>query len=130
PTPVPVHTWINPLFRAPRLVMGVAIVGIVFAGYGMRDLWYDHNLLNLQPQGLESVELERKLLTDCDQSVWYALSIAVSREELLARKEKFEKLPTVEPTKEIASLFPAEDDDKHAMIVRIENRLASIPERP
>ena len=35
--------------------------------------------------GLESVELERRLLEETDQSVWFALSIADTREELLER---------------------------------------------
>ena len=50
----------------------------------------------MQAVGLESVELERKLLSECNQSVWYALSIADSRAELLERKEKFKYLATVE----------------------------------
>jgi hypothetical protein len=59
------------------------------AAVGLNRLWYDNNLLNMQAQGLESVALEKKLLAECNQSVWYALSIADSREELLARKAKF-----------------------------------------
>ena len=75
---------------------------------GLHDLRYDHNLLNMQPEGLESVEVERRLLRDCDQSVWYALSMADSREELLERKGRLVLLPTVERVDEIASLVPAE----------------------
>ena len=72
-----------------------AVAGTLALSSGMHDLRYDHNLLNLQPDGLESVEVEKKLLEECDQSVWYALSIADSREELLARKEKLAALTTV-----------------------------------
>ena len=60
-----------------------------FVSLGLTRLWYDNNLLNMQAVGLESVELEQQLLSECNQSVWYALSIADSREELLARKAKF-----------------------------------------
>ncbi len=63
-------------------------------------------------RGLESVELERKLLDECNQSVWYALSMADSREELLARKEKFLQLASVERTEEIVSLLPVDDEVK------------------
>jgi len=130
PTPLPVHTWIQPLMRAPRLVLSVTVCLALVISCGMSRLWYDHNLLNMQPQGLESVELERKLLAQCNQSMWYALSVANSREELLSRKAEFLKLPSVERTEEIVSLLPADHDAKRAVIERIHRRLAQLPERP
>ena len=75
---------------------------------GLSRLWYDNNLLNMQAEGLESVALEKKLLAECNQSVWYALSIADSREELLARKAQFLQLASVERTEEIVSLLPVD----------------------
>ena len=62
--------------------------------------------------------------------MWYALSIADSREELLARKAEFLKLPTVERTEEIVSLLPVDHEIKRPIIERIQQRLASLPERP
>ena len=72
----------------------------------------------MQAVGLESVELERRLLSECNQSVWYALSIADSREELLARKAKFHACPVVERTEEIVSLLPVDDEIKQPIIQR------------
>ena len=48
-----------------------------------------------------NVELERKLLTETDQSVWYALSIAEDRDELLERKARLLELESVERIEEI-----------------------------
>jgi hypothetical protein len=79
---------------------------------------------------LESVELERKLLAESDQSVWYALSMADSREELLDRKAKFLQLPSVERTEEIASLLPVDHEIKQPIITRIHGVLTELPERP
>ncbi|MBT4157940.1 MAG: MMPL family transporter [Planctomycetaceae bacterium] len=107
-----------------------AVAGILALSSGIHDLEYDHNLLNLQPDGLESVEIEKKLLEECDQSVWYALSIADSREELLARKEKLAKLSTVERVDEIASLLSGDEEVKTPLITRIGERLEQLPERP
>jgi uncharacterized protein len=76
------------------------------------------------------VEIEKKLLTECDQSVWYALSMADSREELLERKEQLTKLATVERVDEIASLLPVDEELKRPLIERIRGRLATLPERP
>ena len=130
PKPVPVYAAIGVLMKAPRLIIALAIGLTIFGVFGLRHLWFDYNLLNLEPRGLESVELERKLLSECDQSMWYALSIADSREELLAKKDKFLQLASVERTEEIVSLLPGDHEVKQPLIAGIHNRLATLPERP
>ena len=130
PAPLDVHGWLNPLFARPRTLLVVTLAGTALVSLGIGRLSYDHNLLNLQPAGLESVELERRLLTESDRSVWFALSIADSREELLDRKEQFLELASVERVEEIASFFPVDDGTKRPIIERIERRLAELPERP
>ncbi len=130
PEPLAVHTWIEPLLRNPRKLLLTTGVFTALVSLGVTQLWYDHNLLNLQADGLESVELEQRLLTECNQSVWYAVSIADSREELLARKEKLLKLESVERTEEIVSLLPADHELKQPVIARIGQSLAGLPERP
>ena len=130
PTPVPVHQWLAPLARHPRFVALAGMAATMAVASGFHELNYDHNLLNMQAEGLESVAVEKKLLTECDQSVWYALSIADSREELLARKKQLTKLATVERIDEIASLLPVDEELKRPLIERIQGRLAGLPERP
>lgn len=130
PRPVPVLRWIAPLFRVPRMTLLAGLAATALLACGLPKLWYDHNLLNMQAAGLESVELERKLLADCNQSVWYALSIADSREELLARKAEFLKLGSVERTEEIVSLLPLDHEQKQPIIRRVQQRLLNLPERP
>ncbi len=130
PEPVPVHSWLAPVMRHPRIVALAAMAVILVTASGIHELKYDHNLLNMQPEGLESVELEKKLLSECDQSVWYALSIADSREDLLAAKARFQDLPTVERVDEIASLLPVDDGAKRPLIERIRGDLDGLPERP
>jgi uncharacterized protein len=130
PTPVPVHEWLGPLGRHPRFVALAAMAATMAVASGIHELDYDHNLLNMQAEGLESVAVEKKLLTECDQSVWYALSIADSREELLERKRRLTALPTVERVDEIASLLPVDEELKRPIIERIRGRLARLPERP
>lgn len=130
PSPLPVHRWVAPLLKTPRLLLFSTLLFTGVLSCGMARLWYDHNLLNMQPVGLESVEWERKLLEECNQSVWYALSMADSREELLERKAKFLALPSVERTEEIVSLLPVDHEVKRPIIERIQQRLAHLPERP
>lgn len=130
PEPLAVHEWVAPLMKNPRLLLFSTSLFTVLVATGIADLWYDHNLLNLQPVGLESVELEQKLLAESNQSVWYAVSIADSREELLARKAKFLELESVERTEEIVSLLPADHEVKQPIIERLQKRLSMLPERP
>lgn len=130
PTPLPVHNWIAPLLKKPRMLLCSTLGFTTLAAMGLGQLWYDHNLLNLQPEGLESVELERKLLTETNQSVWYALSISDNREELLTRKAQLLALPSVERTEEIVSLLPVDHALKQPIIQRLQQRLAELPERP
>jgi len=130
PTPLPIHLWIAPLMAKPRKLLFVTTVFTLVLGAGVSKLWYDHNLLNMQADGLESVELEKKLLSECSQSMWFAVSMADSREELLARKEQLLKLNSVERTEEIVSLLPVDHEKKRPIIERIQTKLAKLPERP
>jgi hopanoid biosynthesis associated RND transporter like protein HpnN len=130
PTPVPVHEWLGPIGRHPRFVALAAMAATMAVASGIHELDYDHNLLNMQAEGLESVAVEKKLLAECDQSVWYALSIADSQEELLERKRQLTALSTVERVDEIASLLPVDEELKRPLIERIRGRLAQLPERP
>ncbi|MHC4181409.1 MAG: MMPL family transporter, partial [Planctomycetota bacterium] len=130
PAPLDVHGWMRPLFSQPRLLLAATLAGTLLISLGIGRLWYDHNLLNLQPEDLESVELERKLLEESDQSVWFALSISESRQELLERKKKFLEKPSVARVEEIASRLPSDEEQKFPTIRRIYQPLANLPERP
>ena len=142
PEPLDVYAVLRPLFVRPGLLLLVTLAGTAALSLGMSRLWYDHNLLNLQPEGLESVQLEHKLLNESDQSVWFALSIAETQEELMDRKKAFEALASVERVQTIfdplgpsrdgetaASLIPSNLAQKSPMIRRIYSRLADLPER-
>jgi hopanoid biosynthesis associated RND transporter like protein HpnN len=130
PVPVPVHEWLKPVARYPKFVALAGMACTMAVAGGLHELGYDHNLLNLQADGLESVAVEKKLLEECDQSVWYALSISDSREQLLELKKKLVALPSVERVDEIASLLPVDEELKRPLIERIRSQLATLPERP
>ena len=91
-----------------------------------KDLWYDHNLLNLQAKGLESVELEKTLLHERLRAS-FAIVMAKSREEVVPRKAMYadRKLcPMVDSVDEIATYVPVDVTQKRPMIQRIHDRLA------
>ena len=127
PAPLDLRGWLRPLFAYPRLSLlgGVAVVAA--SAVGIHYLHYDYNLLNLQPTGLESVELEHKLFEQTNRSAWFAISVASTPDEALARRKAFEKLPSVERVMEIASVVPPDVEQKRPVIERIGRRLARLP---
>lgn len=132
PVPVPLdfHLWIRPLVARPRRVIALGMGITAILGLGTARLWYDHNLLHLQPAGLESVQWEERLLAEMNQGAWFAVSMAGTPAEVAARKAAFLRLPTVERVDEIASLMPADEDQKLPLIRRIAHRLRDLPDQP
>lgn len=107
--------------------LSVLVVGAL-AG-GLPRLYYDYNLLNLQPEGLESVELEMRLIEESKQSVWFALSMSDDPEVLRKRIEEFEKLESVDHVEQIVTLI----SDENPLVRQIHDVLLQTPtnvERP
>lgn len=68
-------------------------------------LRYDHNLLNLQADGLPSVHAELELTRRSGQSAWFAISLAHSPQQARALHEQLSKLPSVARVEEIGSVI-------------------------
>jgi hopanoid biosynthesis associated RND transporter like protein HpnN len=126
PSLLPVAGWLNWLHARPRLVLSLAVVGTVTAAFGVTRLKYDHNLLNLQPSHVESVDIEREIFTNQKDSVWFAVSVCGSRQELKRRKEIFEKLSSVAKTEEIASLLPDPDRRRQEAVAELHASLLKL----
>jgi hopanoid biosynthesis associated RND transporter like protein HpnN len=98
--------------KYPALVTvasSLVIAGI--SSYAFR-VEYDYNLLHLQAQGLESVEVQKRIFDQADHSLLFAVSLADNPQQALELKQKFEALPTVHHVEELAAIlprFPAED---------------------
>jgi uncharacterized protein len=90
---------------------------------------YDHNLLHLQAQNLESVKWEMTLIQDTAGASWHAVSIADSPEKALELKAKYEKLPEVSRVVEVATLAPPDQDKKLPLLADIQDSLRTLPER-
>ena len=131
PVPLPFHRWIDPLVARPAVVFLLCLGVTLWLGAALPRVQFDYNLLNMEPEGLESVEWEQRLLSETTESVNFALSIADSPDETLARKERFLKLPSVERVDEIASLYPPNAEQKRPIIGRIAEQLSHLPkDRP
>jgi hopanoid biosynthesis associated RND transporter like protein HpnN len=130
PAPLDFHRWITPCVTRPRLILLASLAATVAVAFGAARLRYDYNLLHLEPAGLESVELEQKLVTQARESAYFALSLVKTPEEAAAQKARFSQLSMVERVDEIATRFPTGLAEKRPIIQSIRNRLAGLPDRP
>ncbi len=122
-------TWLPALARRPRWVLATGLVGLVVLGTFSSRVGYDHNLLHMQADGLESVQWEHKLIERTAGASWYACSVAKSQQEALALKARYEQLPEVSRVVEVASLVPADQDRKLDQLADIQSRLHGLPAR-
>lgn len=115
-------------FHAYPVATLASLAGVtVVAGIGLSYLWYDHNLMNLQPAGMESVRLGLTMAERTGQNAYFALSMANTREDAVARKEAFLRQPSVARVEEIASALPAADARRAPLIEQIHASLAGLP---
>ncbi|MCA9098006.1 MAG: MMPL family transporter, partial [Planctomycetaceae bacterium] len=124
----------------PRLVGGVSlacIIAIACQGVVWRDgqiasrVKYDYNLLNLQAQGLPSVDLQQRLFEESNGSLLYAVSLASSPQETRALKKHFLELPSVMRVEELGSYLPTYPPEETNLLVQaIHARLSRISDFP
>jgi hopanoid biosynthesis associated RND transporter like protein HpnN len=121
--------WLPGLAHRPRLALAIGAAMLLGLGAFSFRLAYDHNLLNLQDHELDSVKWEHTLIDRAAGATWDALSIAHSREEALALRERYELLPEVGKVVEVASLMPSDQDRKLPIIRAIHDKVAAVPPR-
>jgi len=108
-----IHRWLINRYSVAIFTVGmllVAVVGSQMVKYEDGRLYwkvtYDSNLLNLQADGLESVDIQKKLFEKFHSSILYAVSVADSAEESRQFGKRFQKLSTVRKVEELGSLLP------------------------
>lgn len=79
---------------------------------------YDYNLLNLQADGLESVDVQKRIFSGAKDSLLFAVSVADTPEEARQLRLKYEQLPTVSHVEELASRLPSTAPDEARMLMQ------------
>jgi hopanoid biosynthesis associated RND transporter like protein HpnN len=123
PKLIPVAVWAAPSFKAPYFVLVLTLVITAVLGAGFQWLRYDDNLLNLQAKSMESVKLERDILSTNDRSLWFAVSTAQSAADARTLKMRLEALEGVDHVEEPGSLLPESGVEKRKRISGIASRL-------
>lgn len=107
----------------PKVIFFLSLLVIGVAACGLPKLYYDYNLLNLQPKGLESVALEMRLIEESKQSCWFAISMSDNEEVLRDRIEKFSALPSVDHVEQLVTLI----SDENPLVRQIHEVLTKTP---
>jgi hopanoid biosynthesis associated RND transporter like protein HpnN len=125
---LPHSVWLPSLGRRAGWVVAGCLAVTLGLGYCATRLGYDHNLLHLQAHDLDSVKWQMTLIKHTAGASWHAESYTDTPGEVLALKARYEQLPTVSRVVEIASLVPADQNRKVALLGDIQRRLHQLPE--
>ena len=107
---------VDQIIRHPRVVLAVAAILTLFALWGIRNVRFDYNLLNLQAAGTESVVWERRILSSAGRSGFAALASASSLEEVREKRDAFARLPTVSEVDSALLFIPNDQEEKRKII--------------
>jgi hopanoid biosynthesis associated RND transporter like protein HpnN len=121
--------WLRTLTSKYPAVVTVASSVIIggICTYAFR-VEYDYNLLHLQAQGLESVEVQKRIFEQSDNSLLFAVCLADSPQQVLELKQKFEALPTVHHVEELAAILPRQaPEDTQLLVQAVNAQLATLP---
>jgi uncharacterized protein len=130
--------WATGRMPTGILIASAIVIAVIISwnfefkgGQIVSRLRYDHNLLNLQAKGIESVDTQTRIFQASNHSLLFAVSMADSAEEARQLKAQFEALPTVHHVEELASRLPiAPASQTKLMVQAFYAQLARLPESP
>jgi uncharacterized protein len=110
--------------RWPLLIgLGLCTLGGLIA---LPRMSFDHNLLNLQAHGTESVEWEKRIIENSERSSRNALATAPTPEEAIRKAAAFEALPSVESVESVASLIPSDQAARSELVHALQPFLSNL----
>lgn len=129
------RTFLTGLFVSWGTVMGklrwplLVVLGLCTLGSltMLPKMSFDHNLLNLQAHGTESVEWEKRIIANSERSSRNALATAPTPEEAIRKAAAFEALPSVESVESVASLIPPNQTERIALVRALQPLLSDLP---
>jgi len=112
------------LLRHPSAMMAGCMALTVLGLLMGSRVRFDYNVLNLQSRGLESVEVEKRLLrTDAQSTIFAAVVCDTVEEARLVQTALEKKTNVVSSVASIAALLPEQHDAKAAIIRDIQQEL-------
>ncbi len=128
------YSWVGKISTAVNqhriVVVVILIISTGFMAYQATGIEFDMNLMNLEPEGLKSIELMDHLVDTYDMST-DSFSISVdSMEEVYTYHSEFEKVEGIKEVTSIASFIPKlESQEKTIEVLRELNQIPVAPYR-
>lgn len=114
--------------RYPTTVVSLSFLILAVVALPCFQVRYDDNLLNLQADGVPSVEVLRRMMRDSDNRVLYGVSLTENPDTARTLKAKFEKLPLVQRVETLAAYLPVHPPEETRLIVDgIRTQLSQLP---
>ncbi|MFA9478346.1 MMPL family transporter [Phycisphaerales bacterium AB-hyl4] len=121
--------WVSPFTRRPKLTLAIAGVITGLSLVAVSQLRFDYNLVELMPHNIESVEWQRRIADDGEQSIWSAVSVANSLEEARMLTRQYQAMGSVDGVGGIGMLFPRDEDEKLSLIRDVQAQVGAAAEQ-
>ncbi len=93
-----------------RLGLGLGVLLTMFLGFRSSQITMDYNYLNMEPVGLESIELQDRMIDKFDLSSDYAYVTVTNLEEAEELTRKAKKMSTSGMVRSIVDFLPSEGE--------------------
>ncbi len=97
-------------------IVTLAIIS-VFIGWRGSQIEWDYNYLNMEPEGLETIILQDKMIEKMDMSADYAYFTANTIEEASELTKKAKEIKTAGMVRSIVDFLPSESEQKNRQII-------------
>ena len=116
----------KPTHRPGMLLLILGVISLA-ALPGLFKLHFSYDLLSLQAKGLESVEYEKVLIDDSNESTWYAIFTAGTLGEVKQLTQTLEATPGVGKVESIMDFIPEDQRRKSTLYEKAAKSLDVIP---
>lgn len=115
--------------RSWKTGLVIIVVLVLFLGYRGSTITMDYNYLNMEPEGLESIELQDRMIEKLNISSDYAYITAPSTEEAFRITEAAKEMSTSGMVQSIVDFLPpADEQEKRRQIVKdIHRNMKNVP---
>lgn len=117
---------IDVIYKRPKLIIIILAIVTIAGLPGLAKLKFDHNLLNLQADGLESVDFEKKIINKSDESTWYAISITRTPLEAAKIAKQMKQKDTVGKVEGYERIVPENQEEKIKIVKELKKAFKGI----
>ncbi len=118
------------LFGKPRAIIAATLLLSLACVYPTVQTRFDYNLMNLQAEGLQSVEYAYKLMRSKENSGYFVTVTARDAAEARQLTERLEKLPSVNHVVSLPVLVPDQQEAKLAELAALRKVMVEVKPVP